>query len=380
MDGEAQYVLAPFVPGNQKKHGKKQVSAPGADLGLSPADFGIHDNLPEGQREELERTVYGDRAAPEEGAGGDASDSYFPTDGYNYDKHLKPLSSSGMFIAAPSGFQPYMKEASGASPEEQAALDALAGEMEGYESANEEWFDDILDKDVPEEVVQEALWGDRPTYTYEPEEDEDAAADEKDAELDALMGEYDDDQLGALDMLEPDEVGGNKELAALDSVLEEHMAMPLIEQDRYREVFNTQSQLVCERTVESLDQPDEEFVVVDQEVAPHFDCESVLSMRSNVSNHPGKVGRPERKPRAPRAEEVPVPEDEEVEFPEIVTLRLKGETPEDRKARKAAVKAHQKVCREQKKQTKGVFKEEKKKAMVRLPAGDIRDGVRVRQL
>lgn len=122
-----------------------------------------------------------------------------------------------------------------------------------------------------------------------------------------------------------------------------------------------------------------------EEEGPQWDCESVLSLRTNTTNHPGRVKRTDRIKVSDKPEKNPVmeaveEEDEIVEFPEVTTLRQRGETTEERKARKAAVKEMQKMSRQLKKQTKDTYKEERKKANTRVPAGDIREGVRRQQL
>ena len=74
----------------------------------------------------------------------------------------------------------------------------------------------------------------------------------------------------------------------------------------------------------------------------------------------------------------PIEEEDEVILPEIVAVRDKNETPEEKKARKAAVKEAQRICREMKKQNKNVWKEETKKFKDRQAAtnGGLRLGIR----
>merc|ERR1712137_732045 len=82
-----------------------------------------------------------------------------------------------------------------------------------------------------------------------------------------------------------------------------------------------------------------------------WDCESVLSLNSNISNRPGKIGnlkllvKPKKQaaPLESLAEEDEHSEESEaesvIELPEVITERKKDETPEEKRARKASVKA-----------------------------------------
>ncbi|PRW56768.1 LTV1-like protein [Chlorella sorokiniana] len=134
-----------------------------------------------------------------------------------------------------------------------------------------------------------------------------------------------------------------------------------------------------------------------------WDCESILSLRSNLDNHPGRISEPRtaRRPRAassaagagaaaqglirldprsgiplgvlPRRGAGGLPEaaagaqggeaeaeEEEAEAAAAAALpleRRKGESAEEKKARKAAVKGAKRAAREQKKELKSMFKE-----------------------
>jgi protein LTV1 len=152
-----------------------------------------------------------------------------------------------------------------------------------------------------------------------------------------------------------------------------------------------------------------------------WDCESVLSLRSNISNHPSRIIEPQKragnkgggvivmseKTGAPKllppgagarglfglggpaaiAEEGEGDDDDDsaasssTAGPEgtiggatvIITERRKGETAEEKKARKASVKEARKASRAAKKELKGLFKQEagrqKRQAAGRAAAG-----------
>jgi hypothetical protein len=129
-----------------------------------------------------------------------------------------------------------------------------------------------------------------------------------------------------------------------------------------------------------------------------WDCESVLSLRSNLENHPARIAEPQRvsggkgggtiklsnktgmpaayatRQHAPSmgllkerdeavSEEASTAsggeeEDEDEVASVICTERRKDETPEEKKARKAAVKEAKREARATKKQLKGLFKDE----------------------
>lgn len=134
-----------------------------------------------------------------------------------------------------------------------------------------------------------------------------------------------------------------------------------------------------------------------------WDCESVLSLRSNLENHPGKIVEPQKRMGArgggtiklstktgmpaayaarPNLADKAIPEDQEVgevddesedesgsgsdgEAPSVagttmsmIAARRKGESADEKKARKAAVKEAQRASRAAKKELKTMFKQE----------------------
>lgn len=126
-----------------------------------------------------------------------------------------------------------------------------------------------------------------------------------------------------------------------------------------------------------------------------WDCETVLSTLSNLSNRPGKIGRIKlvKKPEAPalktlqeapnaekEAEESEESEEEIVELPDVITVRPKGETPEERRLRKASVKEMKRVCRRMKKESKDMYKTEAMKVAAQPAGGDVRAKTRCLKL
>lgn len=117
-----------------------------------------------------------------------------------------------------------------------------------------------------------------------------------------------------------------------------------------------------------------------------WDCESILSLKSNLYNHPGTITEPSRQkstapgtirlnkhglpadyiPKAGFTSVKPIDEGEEIEcdcsLPQALSSRKKGESLEEKKERKAAVKAAKRQARVAKKELKMIFKQEKVKA------------------
>jgi protein LTV1 len=207
---------------------------------------------------------------------------------------------------------------------------------------------------------------------------------ELDDEFDAVLDMYSNAQLGALDEeAEEGTLCGSQQLATFDHLIDEHFDKIVREQGQIREDLDAHLD-EGETFIPDLEELDAEpLETLEVRAKPEFDCESILSLRSNLSNHPGKVGRPDRikpvseKPAKPLPE---ITEEDAVELPEVSTFRPRGETADDRKARKDAVKEHKRLCRSLKKETKEAFKTEKKKNAVAPNAGDLREGVRHRPL
>ncbi|KAI6183029.1 Protein LTV1-like protein [Aphelenchoides bicaudatus] len=101
-----------------------------------------------------------------------------------------------------------------------------------------------------------------------------------------------------------------------------------------------------------------------------WDCESITSTYSNIYNHPTIIREPSKrkKPSSKKnPEEMGENGDAEMEFETASirsiasTSRSRGETAEERKVRKQAVKEERRDQREKKKTLKEMFKEERKK-------------------
>jgi len=135
-----------------------------------------------------------------------------------------------------------------------------------------------------------------------------------------------------------------------------------------------------------------------------WDCETVLSTLSNLSNRPGRIGRiklekikPDKKPGVmlnPVREGGDGAEEDEqedadncsgedsdvVELPDVNTNRVKGETAEERRQRKAGVKEMRRICRKMKKESKELYKAEAQRLPGQVGGPDIRAKLRVLKL
>lgn len=263
--------------------------------------------------------------------------------------------------------------------EECAVLDALDA-ADAYEDAGDDFFADLVGG--AEDAARKAAFGEYLDDDEEEElEDDGARPRGEDGAFDALLDEYSEDKLGALEDEEETDMCGSQQIETFEHILDAHLEKPVQQQARIRAGLDAH---LGERVeLPDVDEPLEPLETVEVQTGPEWDCESVLSLRSNLSNHPGKVERPDQKKvRAPRGAK-PLPEIDEVEaveLPEVSTYRPRGETAEEKHDRKKAVKEHQRTCRALKKETKEAFKAEAKKAHAKPNAGDLCDGIRHRPM
>ncbi|OWZ37847.1 protein LTV1 [Cryptococcus neoformans c45] len=119
----------------------------------------------------------------------------------------------------------------------------------------------------------------------------------------------------------------------------------------------------------------EEKVKIVGEEEQKWDVETILTTRTNTENHPALIRDPTRKIRTvPPPPPPPVQREEESEDdsgsetereggPKITVSRTKGESAEEKKARKAAVKAERSARRAEKKSHKETFSTERKRQL-----------------
>ncbi|KAF6208339.1 hypothetical protein GE061_016793 [Apolygus lucorum] len=194
-----------------------------------------------------------------------------------------------------------------------------------------------------------------------------------DDKFDKMFAEYDDNEVGALDC---EEIEGelDTESEFLKRMTEEFEKAQIVEKwDLKRTVVPNES--------DSSD--DSDCSLIELKPKEEWDCESILSTYSNIYNHPKLISNPasNRIKVNPRTG-VPVSDnkltkstlsklegaDERRSGPgsiasiaSALSVRPKGETPEERASRKKAYKEFKKERRVERKCNKEAFKEEKKR-------------------
>lgn len=217
--------------------------------------------------------------------------------------------------------------------------------------------------------------------------------------------EYDDDDMEDLDD-DDENARGHADIAQYSSVLEDFCRDSELDSSTI-----TRAQPGRNNKLASLEEVDEEVIakthlllhkkeecdaeplstVLVEATHERWDCESVLSLRSNLDNHPGQIVEPLKSRKQATGSSVagtiklsaktglPVgyvgtatkldavaetspcinqTDNVAEELPVLVLTRDRNETPEEKKARKAAVKDMRKAARVAKKEVKTMFKNE----------------------
>jgi protein LTV1 len=338
-------------------------------------------------------------------------DGYFPEDGYDYSQHLREINPD-RFV--PAITKPAMKKPEKVTNSDLAeVMAALEGASEETIELNEDFFQKLGPLD--DRTRLGLMWGedqvdeylDMPTDKLMAIQDRIQSREkesmmkqqtQEDKEFEALFArEFSDEQIGALnpddieiieeeeyDWEQEDDDEDDDELNAKEEDFEDIRAEGLDETKKFILTNQNLQQSVIDAEDDGFD-----VVLVPAAKKPDWDCESVLSTRSNIYNHPGMIFRPpkEKKKPAPVIEAVPeenqqdVQDNNEIDTPVISTFRPKNETPEERKARKQAIKQFQRDQREAKSSEKKAQKEALNKAKMvnainkRQNYGDIPSGV-----
>lgn len=432
-------VLEPFAPLNVQR--KKGVTE--AELFQLPASLEKHGDFFGVPGERTGETASSSKRAHKELEDEDFlddeldGDCYFPKDGYNYDKHLKRVSGGkaggvvGVVLNAPEVAPPEVFAKQPATNDDEAEVLRALEHAEEYEELEEDELEDIFPGGVlrPDMVLwgpaaereglpdlnafraehQARIHGMMPEDDEEWEEDEEAPRAGRGTEDPAafeqfLAAEYGDEEVGACD---EEEIEGPMSLEDCEEILDEYLEGRQAEKDKLVSLYEPQrgvlddvprvieeTKAIIERHYQYESDPEEtESGGESEDESKNWDCETILSTLSNVSNRPGKIGKikvvkkpaPALKPVAEGggAEEEGESEEEEgevVELPDVVTTRPRGETPEDRKVRKAAVKELRRVCRRMKKESKEMYKTEAAKLPGQQSSSDIRQKTRCLKL
>lgn len=408
-------VLEPFVAPNEQKrnHLSKEelLQIPESLERLGPEVFGL--GVPHGGEGDSDDGS-GDGADSNQDFCDLDGDCYFPKDGYNYEQHLKKVSGGkkgsvgGMVLEAPQQISPEQINLQLVTNDDEEAVLRALNHVEEYEELN----DDVLDELLPGGVVQEdvVLWG--PTaneYEGLPDlamfrrnigADGDAEDDSSikgignlgtlstEADFDQfLTEEYGEGEIGACD---EENIEGPASLENCEEVFNEYLKGKEIEKDKFLSIYEPKHGLhddeprVIEETRAIIERhycnegSDEEETSSGedcQDESETWDCETVLSTLSNLSNRPGKIGRIKVVNRPGKALR-PVQEstcneeggkecgdvdgegEDIVELPDVITSRPRGETAEERRLRKNSVKEMRRICRKMKKESKETYKQE----------------------
>ncbi|KAL0054064.1 hypothetical protein WJX82_003186 [Trebouxia sp. C0006] len=229
-----------------------------------------------------------------------------------------------------------------------------------------------------------------------------------DERFEAMAIEYDSDDIGELD---DEEGNGLATVNQFDNLLDEFLAQHPTQDHNHEAgyayntagrksagdaepldraaVIKTKELLrIAEEEEEAPAKPSTSGTrIIDDAPEQRWDCESVLSMRSNLDNHPGVISEQSNrryrsaggKIRLAAKTGLPISSAEDDRSLDFETYsrttsasaaqpRLKGESSEEKKQRKGAVKEAKRQARSAKKELKTMFKEEAVKQHKRMAA------------
>jgi protein LTV1 len=158
-------------------------------------------------------------------------------------------------------------------------------------------------------------------------------------------------------------------------------------------------ELQDEEAEEESEEEEEEYEVVRLQQDLAYDAESIASLVSNTENHPALIAEPKRGPRRPPAPGAPAQVHEKIELSKKTGLplgvlpgkerkkeaaaeaetesvnrgapRKKGESADERRARKAEVRQERRQARERKKGLREAFKTETNTILRAVTTGDV---------
>ncbi|GAB1610296.1 protein LTV1 homolog [Argonauta hians] len=190
-----------------------------------------------------------------------------------------------------------------------------------------------------------------------------------DDQFEKFFEQYDDTEIGALDM---DDIEGTLDVKGetIASMLQKYQHSK--EPQNLDEALRNTSVDVNNLNISSTDSEGEIEV---EDNAEKWDCESILSTYSNLYNHPQLILEPKKTPKI-KLNKMGIPQDafytrgiklKDLEddtassVMSVSTVRNKDETKEERKERKSIIKAQRKERRVEKKLNQQAFKDAKLK-------------------
>jgi protein LTV1 len=198
-----------------------------------------------------------------------------------------------------------------------------------------------------------------------------------DKHFESIYSQYDEDQIGALDV---EDIDGYRDLnnLVLQKALEEMDILTTKVQYKTEKYANNMRRIDENDDVDSDDDDEDEYeyiYVKDEHDDDRLDCESILDTYSTTNNLPhvirdddGLVHRP--RIRISKKTGVPIVDSQQKSLKKtlkdmqknevVLIVRKANETKEEKKQRKQAVKEQRRERRSEKKLNKLAFKEEKK--------------------
>lgn len=471
-------VLKRVTPKNALKKNKIKEELPDAlKTALSPSDFGIHTNLPLSKIIELAHEVYGPATSFPESVKEtileasktklpssnnntcdilEKSDCYFPLDGYNYEQHLRSIRPEA-FVPATTAPQT-MLEVEEPTPEEKEVLLALEN-PDDYESVS----DDVIANVFQGVDDKSLLWGDSHNACHEQTDQcrdeinrllkesrqlDGLSENETEACLDdvalqhLLATEYNTldteecDKSSVINGKNPNDIEpllndflNQKKKKYADVVIsgtvltqENHDAPPstqidsngrlsCLDEQQRKQLLDMAERLIISDTSSTSSETHS-----DDQLSQRWDCETILTTRTNTENHPGRVFRPpkslnvllkvsdhihkartvgkvlsttedmlpslnedmhNKKKSSAVCSGTDDSDSDVIRLPPIVTKRPCHETPEEKRKRKNAVKQAQRLIRQSKKETMQFLKAQKNKVnSIKFASNDTHCGIR----
>ncbi|GIX66061.1 ribosomal protein L13 [Babesia caballi] len=389
-----------------------------------------------GSHEEYERIAakFADVNAPPKPKEEDLDDDcYFPKDGYDYSQHLAKITPQNFIPAvraesagslAKSRLDssvdfPGLHDGGTQAPEDQdvaEVLKALDDSASDLEAMDDDFVAKAMDNRDPESFVDEnaLLWGGYKPLRRVTLEDLNVGASAPvynrsgdDSEIELGCADDSDDgfgaELGEADARPPQGIADEIDDAhapGMEPVPSSLMRMIKggdwgveVQEKEPMDVLDPDGAL-SERILQLVEQPDDsdsgesvEFTHSSDE-SEQWDVETVLTKYTNATNHPQRIlTNLVRKAHAAERREPPeaakaAPDVEYIELPQVVTTRRRGETAEEKRARKAAVRQAKAMITRMKKENKESLKDARKKAAEKTAVGsyDVVNGVKYLRL
>jgi protein LTV1 len=259
-----------------------------------------------------------------------------------------------------------------------------------YEYDYDEEYDDDPFADADEDDDGARVHGiSRPSFRRGDDE-EPADMEALEQQFDAVLAEYDDDEIGELDV-EDERVRGALETEQFDHIFDEYLKndkkkslssiLNTIEDPEERRRKKELILAIAAMHAQQEEDGVQELEILEEKKKSEWDCETIVSTYSNLDNHPVKIEG--RKKQIKLSQKTGIPkgyvhgqdqnddamaassdqDDEDSEDGQVSSAepRKKGETAEERRERKKRVKEEKRVQRERKKNLKATFRKEEQR-------------------